>query len=67
MSEAHAADHKKPSARIGSTAIDDENNTSRDIAVGSQIEAVDYDGYFRSWNLQTFWRSVLFQMILFGA
>ncbi|KXS95918.1 hypothetical protein AC578_5207 [Pseudocercospora eumusae] len=63
-------DNKNSASVVGSkpVPVDDKDveNTSADVAVGSQGEAVDY-GYLRSWKFSTFYRSVLCQMILFGA
>jgi len=45
---------------------DTENDGGEDIAIGSQEEVTDYD-FLRSWKWSTFYRSVLFQMVMFGA
>lgn len=61
-------DNKNSASVIGTKPVDDNDveNTPADVAVGTQAEAIDY-GYLRSWNFRTFYRSVLWQMILFGA
>ena len=63
MSSPQSKDDKK-SAIIDSNAV--ESNEPGDVAVGSQEDVVDYR-YLRQWNASTLFRSVLFQMILFGA
>jgi len=45
---------------------DTEHDGGEDIAIGSQEEVTDYD-FLRSWKWSTFYRSVLFQMVMFGA
>ena len=45
---------------------DKENDGGEDIAIGSQEEVIDYD-FLRSWKWSTLYRSVLFQMVMFGA
>ncbi|KAI4637019.1 hypothetical protein J4E93_010685 [Alternaria ventricosa] len=45
---------------------DTENDGGEDIAIGSQEEVTDYD-FLRSWKWSTLYRSVLFQMVMFGA
>ena len=45
---------------------DTENDGGEDIALGSQEEVMDYD-FLRSWKWSTLYRSVLFQMVMFGA
>ena len=47
---------------VNTTTIDAE-----DVAVGSQESIDDNLNYVRSVRWSTFYRSVLFQMILFGA
>jgi hypothetical protein len=43
-----------------------ENDGGEDIAIGLQEEVTDYD-FLRSWKWSTLYRSVLFQMVMFGA
>ena len=45
---------------------DTDNDGVEDIAIGSQ-EEVTYYGFLRSWKWATLYRSVLFQMVMFGA
>lgn len=45
---------------------DTENDGGEDIDLGSQEEVMDYD-FLRSWKWSTLYRSVLFQMVMFGA
>lgn len=45
---------------------DTENDGGEDIAIGSQEEFTDHD-FLRSWKWSTLYRSVLFQMVMFGA
>ena len=40
---------------------------AEDVAIGSQESVDDNVSYARSFTWKTFYRSVLFQMILFGA
>ena len=47
---------------VNATSVD-----ADDIAIGSQVEVDDNLTYVRSLRWSTFYRSVLFQMILFGA
>jgi hypothetical protein len=42
------------------------NDGGEDVAIGSQEEVIDYN-FMRSWKWSTLFRSVLFQMVLFGA
>jgi hypothetical protein len=42
------------------------NDGGEDVAIGSQEELIDYD-FMRTWKWSTLFRSVLFQMVLFGA
>lgn len=58
---------KKSATAVDGTAVD-ESNVERnfDVGIGSQTDAVDYS-YLRSWSFGSFYRGVLFQMILFGA
>ncbi|KAF2171625.1 hypothetical protein M409DRAFT_63263 [Zasmidium cellare ATCC 36951] len=55
--------------KVGGAAVDDaglESNGNADIGVGSQTEVVKHS-YFSNWSTRTFYRSVLFQIVLFGA
>jgi hypothetical protein len=45
---------------------DTANDGGEDVAIGSQEELIDYD-FMRTWKWWTLFRSVLFQMVLFGA
>jgi hypothetical protein len=42
------------------------NDGGEDVAIGSQEEHFNYD-FMRFWKWSTLYRSVLFQMVLFGA
>lgn len=59
-------DHDKKTAAAAVNDAGLESNGNADFGVGSQADAVDRS-YLRALKSGSFYRSVLFQMIMFGA
>lgn len=60
------ANHDKKTAAAAVDDADLELNGNTDVGVGAQVDVVDHS-YLRHLKPGSFYRSVLFQMIMFGA
>lgn len=61
-------EHKKINTAVDIKVAHDPGDLEQDVAVGTQTPITTIDlAYLRSTKMSTFYRSVLFQMILFGA
>lgn len=61
-------ENKKINAAVDIKVAHDPGDLEQDVAVGTQTPITTIDlAYLRSTKMSTFYRSVLFQMILFGA
>lgn len=70
MADDSTSNAKRPATSVGKVDPDSKDPTpvtsELDIGEGSQTEVVDY-AYLRPWKFNVFYRSVLWQMIMFGA
>lgn len=62
------SENKKINTAVDIKVAHDPGDLEQDVAVGTQTPITTIDlAYLRSTKMSTFYRSVLFQMILFGA